>query len=52
MESIDQYAEKSCSVLAITGRPRQMNVALSKLILNFEMMFNRIFNGKKDKCIT
>ena len=22
------------------------------LILNFEMMFNRIFNGKKDKCIT
>ena len=20
--------------------------------LNFEMMFNRIFNGKKDKCIT
>ena len=21
------------------------------LILNFEMMFNRIFNGKKDKCI-
>ena len=21
-------------------------------ILNFEMMFNRIFNGKKDKCIT
>ena len=29
MESIKQYAEKSCSVLAITGRPRQMNVALS-----------------------
>ena len=28
MESIDQYAEKSCSVLAITGRHRQMNVAL------------------------
>ena len=22
------------------------------LILNVEMMFNRIFNGKKDKCIT
>ena len=22
------------------------------LILNCEMMFNRIFNGKKDKCIT
>ena len=22
------------------------------LILNFEMMFNRVFNGKKDKCIT
>ena len=22
------------------------------LILNFEMMYNRIFNGKKDKCIT
>ena len=131
MESIYQYAEKSCSVLAITGRLRQMNVALSNeprhektgflpmrkqrrrsafavtaklisafvfatrivhflfllnpkfqasmlllglymsvcvrpgwkprrpvfsrrgsLILNFEMMFNRIFNGKKDKCIT
>ena len=24
---------------------------LGSLILNFEMMFNRIFNGKKDKCI-
>ena len=33
-----------------------MNVALSKfninLMLNFEMMYNRIFNGKKDDCIT
>ena len=31
MESIWLYAEKSCSVLAITGRPRQMNVVLSKI---------------------
>ena len=42
------------SVCVRLGRkPRRPVFSLrGSLILNFEMMYNRIFNGKKDKCIT
>ena len=32
--------------------PKTGFLASRLIIIEFEMMFNRIFNGKKDKCIT